>query len=93
VPITTKVVLFESRSLRGAFDKTPCDKVCRQFDAGAWFYPSTPVSFTNNIHRHNTTAILLKVALNTIILFQKIIDIATFNEHAFVLFFYGNVLE
>jgi hypothetical protein len=33
VPITTKVVLFESRSLRGAFDKTPCDKVCRQFDA------------------------------------------------------------
>jgi hypothetical protein len=91
VPITTKVVLFESRSWRGAFDKTLCDKVCQQFDAGAWFYPSTPVSSTNKIHRHNTTAILLKVALNTIILIQKIIDIATFKEYIFVSFFYGNV--
>jgi len=31
-----------------------------------WFSPGTPVSFTNKTDRHDITAILLKVALNTI---------------------------
>jgi len=80
--------VFESRSWRGAFDKTLCDKVCQQCDAGPWFYPSPPVSSTNKADCHNTTAILLKVALKTIFLIQKIIDIATFKEYVSVSFFY-----
>jgi hypothetical protein len=30
---------------------------------GRWFSPGTPVSFTNKTDRHDTTEILLKVAL------------------------------
>jgi hypothetical protein len=33
-----------------------------------FFFPSTPVSFTNKTDRHDIAEILLKVALNTIIL-------------------------
>ena len=36
--------------------------------AGRWFFPGTPVSFTNKTGRHDITEILLKVALNTITL-------------------------
>jgi len=32
-----------------------------------WFSPGTPVSSTNKTDHHDTTEILLKVALNTII--------------------------
>jgi hypothetical protein len=35
---------------------------------GQWFSPDTPVSSTNNTDRHDIAEILLKVALNTIIL-------------------------
>jgi hypothetical protein len=35
---------------------------------GWWFSPRTPVSYTNKTDRHDITEILLKVALNTIIL-------------------------
>ena len=31
-----------------------------------WFYPGSPISSTNKTERHDITAILLKVALNTI---------------------------
>jgi len=31
-----------------------------------WFYPGTPVSFTNKTDRHNITEILLKLALNNL---------------------------
>ena len=34
--------------------------------AGRWFSPGTPVFSTNKTDRHDITAILLKVALNTI---------------------------
>ena len=33
--------------------------------AGQWFSPGSPVSSINNTDRHDTTEILLKVALNT----------------------------
>jgi hypothetical protein len=33
---------------------------------GQWFTPGTPVSSTNKTDHHDTTEILLKVALNTI---------------------------
>jgi hypothetical protein len=46
-----------------------CDKVCQWPATGRWFSPSTPVSSTNKNDRHDITEILLKVALNTIILF------------------------
>jgi hypothetical protein len=36
--------------------------------AGPWFSQGTPVSFTNKTDSHDITEILLKVALNTIIL-------------------------
>jgi hypothetical protein len=40
-------------------------KVCQWLATGRWF---SPVSATNKTHRHDTTEILSKVALNTIIL-------------------------
>ena len=67
--ITTKRCEFESHSLRGVHDRTLCEKVCQLLVAVLWFTPGTPVSSTNKTDRHDITEILLKVALNTIILF------------------------
>ena len=53
---------FESRSLRGALDKTSYDKVCQLLTTGRWF---SPVFTTNKADRHNIIEILLNVALNT----------------------------
>jgi len=53
---------FESCSWRGAIDTTLCDEVCLWPAAGWWFIQGIPVSSTN------ISEILLKVALNTIIL-------------------------
>jgi hypothetical protein len=39
-----------------------------QLATGQWFSPGTPVSSTNKTDGHGITEILLKVALNTIIL-------------------------
>ena len=50
---------------RGVLDTTLCDKVCQWLETGRWFLP---VSSTNKTDRHDKTEILLKVALNTIIL-------------------------
>jgi hypothetical protein len=52
-------------------NRTLCDKVCQWLVTGRWVFPSTPVSSTNKTDRHDITAILLKVALNSIILNQK----------------------
>jgi hypothetical protein len=35
--------------------------------AGGWFSPGTPVSSTNKTDNHDIAALLLKVAINTII--------------------------
>jgi len=48
----------------GVLDTTLCDKVCQ------WISPGTPVS-SNKTNHHDITAILLKVALNTITLAQQ----------------------
>jgi hypothetical protein len=53
---------------RGVLDTALCDQVCQWLLAGRSFSPSTPVSSTTKADRHNITDILLKVALNTIIL-------------------------
>ena len=45
-------------------DTTLCDKVCQY----SRFSADTPVSSINKTYRHNITSILLKVALNIIIL-------------------------
>ena len=58
----------QSRWWRSVLDSTLCDKVCQWLPAGRWFSPDTLVSFTTKIDRHDTTEILLKVALSTIIL-------------------------
>jgi hypothetical protein len=55
---------FESHS--GVLYATLCDNVCQWLAAGCWFYPGTPVSFTNKTDRHDITEIVVKVALNTI---------------------------
>jgi hypothetical protein len=60
--------VFESRSCRGVFDTTLCDKVGQWLAVESrWFSPGTPVSSTNKTDHHGTAEILLKVALNTII--------------------------
>jgi len=59
---------FESRSWRGVFDTTLCDKVSQWLVAGRWFSSGTPVSSTNKTDRHDIAEILLKVVLNTITL-------------------------
>ena len=59
---------FKSRSWRGVFDKTLCDKVCQWLPTGRWFSPDTPVSSTNTTDHHDITEIFLKVALSTITL-------------------------
>jgi hypothetical protein len=43
-----------------------CDKVCQWLAASLWFSLDTPVSFINKTDCHDITAIVLKVALNTI---------------------------
>jgi len=59
---------FQSRSLRRVLDTTLCDKVCQSLEAGLWVFLGTAVFSTNKTDRHDITEILLKVALNTIIL-------------------------
>ena len=53
---------------RGVFNTTLCDKV-RQWLAAGWWFPL--VSSTNKTGRHAITEILLKMALNIIILQRK----------------------
>ena len=53
---------------RDVLDTTLCDKVCQWLTAGRWFSPGTPVSSTNKTDRQDITEILLKVAMNTIVL-------------------------
>jgi hypothetical protein len=53
---------FESRSWCGVLDTTLCNTVCQ------WLSPGTPLSSTNKTDLHDITEILLKVALNAIIL-------------------------
>jgi hypothetical protein len=61
--------VFTNRKL-SVLDTTLCDKVCQWFASGRWFSTSAQVSSTNITDRHDITEILLKVALNTIILTQ-----------------------
>ena len=65
VPITTKVV--SSNPVR-VLDTTLCYKVNQWLATCRWFSPGIPVSSSNKTGRHDTTEILLKVALNTIII-------------------------
>ena len=53
---------------------TLCNEVCQWLTAGRWFSPGTLVSSTNKFDHNDITEIpvLLKVALNTIILFLPI---------------------
>ena len=59
---------FESHSWRDALDATLRDKVCQWLTTGRWFFPGTPVSYTNKTDHYDIIEILLKVALNTIAL-------------------------
>jgi hypothetical protein len=54
-------------------DTTIGDQVCQWLTSDLWFSLGTPVSSTNKTDRHDTTEILLKVALNTINHHQPII--------------------
>ena len=62
----------QNTSLR-LLDTTLCDTVLSVSATGRWFSPSTPVSSTNKTDRHDITEILLKVALNTITPFFKVL--------------------
>ena len=48
--------------------QTLCDKVCQSLVASRWFSIGTLVSSTNKTDLHDIAGILLKVALNTIII-------------------------
>ena len=52
--------------VRDVLDTTLCDKVCQCLVTGRWFSPSTLISSTNTTEHCDVTAIVLKVALNTI---------------------------
>jgi hypothetical protein len=43
-------------------------KIFGELTAGQWFSPGTPVSSTNKIDFNDVTEILLRVALNTMII-------------------------
>jgi hypothetical protein len=58
---------FESRSRRGVFHTTLCDKVCQWLVTGRWFSSATPSFSTKNADRHYITEILLIIALNPIV--------------------------
>ena len=49
-------------------DITLCDKVCQWIATGQWFSLGTLAASTNKTDRHDITEILMKVALNPIIL-------------------------
>ena len=72
LPLTLWVRIPLRRSI---LDTTLCNKVCQWLTAGRWFSPGTPVSSTNKTDRADITEILLKVALNTIILILKNKDV------------------
>jgi len=72
--------------VRGVLDTTLCDKVCQLLAAGQWFSPATYFSSTNKTDRHNITEILLKVALNTIILIEKLVSVGLPKTHKFTPF-------
>ena len=57
----------------GVLDSTLCDKFCQWLSIGRWFSPYTTVSSTSKADRHNITEILLKVAWNTIALFNSLL--------------------
>jgi hypothetical protein len=51
--------------MRGVLDTTLYAKVCQWLATGRWFSPCPLMSSTNKTDRHDTTEILLNVALNT----------------------------
>ena len=66
VPITINIVSLNPTQARCTLDATLCDKVCQWLVTGRWFSLDTPP--IKPIKSHDTTEILLKVALNTITL-------------------------
>ena len=69
---------------RGVLDTTRCEKVCQWLATGRWFFAGIPISPTNKTDRHDITEILLKVALNTIILIiiqSRNIHCVSSNDH------------
>ena len=56
---------------------TLCDKICQWLVTGLWFSPWTLIYSTNKTDSHDTTEILLKVALNTRTLTLETIKIKT----------------
>jgi hypothetical protein len=59
--------------------------VCQWLAACRWFYPGTPVSSTKKTDCHDITEILLKVALNTIILKSSVESTFSFSPLIFCL--------
>ena len=64
---------FEFRTWRGVLDTTLCDKVWQLFAASRWFPPGTTIYSTKNTDVHDITKLLLKVALDTIIITRTLL--------------------
>ena len=80
------VVYIISSSWRGILDTTSCDKVCQWLATGRWFALGTLVFSTNKTDHHDLTEILLKVALNTIILNPQNLSKVTFQNNILPLY-------
>ena len=62
-----------------------CDKVCQWHATCRWFSPGTPVSSINKTDHSDITETLLKVALNTIIIYKPCkIDVNNANDKIFI---------
>jgi hypothetical protein len=70
-PLILRVLLPLRRDVLGT---TLCDKVCQWLSTGRWFSRGPPVSSTNTTLLHDTTEMLLTVALNIRTLTLFIID-------------------
>ena len=85
--ITTKVVCSNPAHGKVYLTLTTfCEKVCKWLAAGLWF---SPISSSSKTDRSNITEILLKVALNTIILILNQLLNNEFFSFNSVMFYYG----
>jgi hypothetical protein len=65
---TYAIIAYCHQPRRGVLDTTLRDKVCQSLSAGGWFLKVLRFPPPIKIDRHDITELLLKVALNTIIL-------------------------
>ena len=72
--LSPRMLWVRTQLKQGLLDTTLCNNVCQWLAAGWWFSSDTLVSPTNKPDRYNIAEILLKVALNTKTLTQRLLS-------------------